>query len=167
MKLVDLSKKTIKNLQDAGEKGINNIELAEKLQMPRRRVYDIIATLRAAGLVELKRDKGGTRLFWATIPSIDSVTAPEEVPKELEKLKKRIADLEHENEDLKEKIKRIRDEKSKTSIEKTSEKKKFDSNGVIIRADKSLKIAEVVSSGIEVTIKATGKGIIVEPFSED
>ncbi len=166
MKLVDLSKKTIKYLQDAGEKGINNIELAEKMQMPRRRVYDIIATLRAAGLVDLKREKGGTRLFWSTIPSIESAV-PEEAPKDLEKLNKKITELEHENDDLKEKIKRIRDEKSKTSIEKTSEKKKFDSSGVIIRADKSLKIAEVVSSGIEVTIKATGKGIIVEPFSED
>ena len=167
MKLVELAKKATDILQDAGEKGINNIELAEKLQMPRRRVYDIIAILRATGLVESKREKGGTRVFWASIPSIETPSAPPDKTKDTEKLESDNAKLKDENKELKEKIKRLREDLSKGGVKKTSAKQMFDSEGIIIRAAKSLKITEVLSSGIEVTIKASGKGLIVEPISED
>ena len=167
MKLVELAKLATKHLQDAGEKGINNIELAEKLQMPRRRVYDIIAILQAAGLVEVKREKGGTRLFWVSIASIKSAAEPSDNIQVSEKYKSEITELKAENDELKEKIKRLRENVSKGDIQKVSEKKMFESSGIIVRAAKTLKISEVLSSGIEVTIKATGKGLIVEPFSED
>ncbi len=36
MKLVDLAKKAISLLQEAADKGYNNIDLAQKLHMPRR-----------------------------------------------------------------------------------------------------------------------------------
>ena len=167
MKLVELAKKAVKILQDAGEKGINNIELAEKLQMPRRRVYDIIAILRSTDLIEFKREKGGTRVFWSTIPNIESAPVPSDNSKELEKQKVEIKKLEAENTDLKEKIKRLREDQSKEGPKKTSQKHQFDASEVAIRAAKSLKITEVVSSGIEVIIKASGKGIVVEPTSKD
>ncbi|MHA1649256.1 MAG: hypothetical protein ACTSYB_03600 [Candidatus Helarchaeota archaeon] len=167
MKLVNLAKKAIKFLQDAGEKGINNIELAEKLQMPRRRVYDIIAILRAAGLVESRREKGGTHVFWVSLPSIESSTVSSDATKISEKLQSQLSKLKEENNELKDKIKRLQEDLSKSGVEKVSKKQKFDSTGVVIRADKSLKITEVLNSGIEVTVKANGKGIIVEPISED
>ncbi|MFX1294311.1 MAG: hypothetical protein ACFFD2_05560 [Promethearchaeota archaeon] len=167
MKLVDLAKKTTNLLQEAGEKGINNIELAEKLKMPRRRVYDIIAILRAVGLVESKREKGGTRIFWVNIPTITSSTAAPAEIKASEKFKAEIASLKDENSDLKDKIKRLRNDIRESGVEKTLERRMFDSSGIVVRAAKSLKITEVVSSGIEVTIKANGKGILVEPSSED
>jgi len=167
MKLVDLSKKAVTILKEAGEKGINNIELAEKLQMPRRRVYDIIAILRAADLVESKREKGGTRIFWKTIPSIELSIAPVNDTKTLEKQKVEVSKLEKENNELKEKIKRLREDLSKGDTKKTSGKQLFEVPEVAIRAAKSLKITEVVSAGIEVIIKVNGKGIVVEPIFKD
>ncbi|NVM53517.1 MAG: hypothetical protein HWN66_07410 [Candidatus Helarchaeota archaeon] len=167
MKLVELAKRATKILQETGEKGINNIELAEKLQVPRRRIYDIIAIFRAVGLVEAKREKGGTRLMWSTISTIESAAAPASDTKSDEKLKAAKTKLEKENDELKEKIKRLREDSSKSEPKKISEKKLFNSTKVAIRAAKSLKITEVISSGIEVIIKASGKGIIVEPGSED
>ncbi len=164
---MDLAKLATKYLKDAGDKGINNIELAEKLQMPRRRVYDIIAILRAAGLVESKREKGGTRVFWASVPTIESTAGLPSDVKTSEKLQEEIAKIKGENNELKEKIKRLQVGIPKGDIEKTSGKKFFDSTRVVIRADKSLKITEVVNSGIEVIVKANGKGIIVEPSSEN
>ena len=167
MKLVELAKQATNLLQDAGEKGVINIELAEKLQMPRRRVYDIIAILKAAGLVESKREKGGTRIFWISIPSIEAAAPTPVDTKATDKLKSEVTSLKEENSDLKEKVKQLQKDLSKGGVEKISGKKLFDSSGIVIRADKSLKITEVVSSGIEVTIKASGKGIIIEPISED
>ncbi|MDD1776553.1 MAG: E2F family transcription factor [Candidatus Helarchaeota archaeon] len=167
MKLTDLSKKAINYLKDAGDKGINNIELAESLQMPRRRVYDVIAILKAAGLVESRREKGGTRVLWACTPAAESVNVSSNGTKELDKLKSENSKLIDENESLKEKIKRIREDTSKEEPKRTSEKKVFDTAGIIVRAAKSLKINEVVSSGIQLVIKASGKGIIIEPISED
>lgn len=163
MKLVDLSKKAVNILKDAAEKGINNVELAEKLQMPRRRVYDIIAILRAADLVESKREKGGTRVFWSTIPSIEPSPTPTVDTKALEKQKAENTKLEKENLELKDKIKHLREDLSKGSPKKIADKHLFETPEVAIRAAKSLKITEVINAGIEVIIKANGKGIIVEP----
>ena len=167
MKLVDLSKKAVTILKEAGEKGINNIEPAEKLQMPRRRVYDIIAILRATELVESKREKGGTRIFWKTIPSIELSTAPVNDTKALEKQKAEVSKLEKENNELKGKIKRLRADLSKGGTKKTSEKQFFEVPEVAIRAAKALKITEVTQSVIEVIIKVNGNGIVVEPISKD
>ena len=167
MKLFDISEKAIKLLQESGEKGLNNIELAEKLQIARRRVYDIVTILKSADLLESKREKGGTRIFWKSIPSIDSVSQASADDKASKKMESELSKLREENSDLKEKIKKIRADLSKGGVEKTSKKALFETDTLIIRADKSLKITEVVSSGIEVTIKASGKGIIVEPHSKE
>ncbi|TFG04815.1 MAG: hypothetical protein EU536_03720 [Promethearchaeota archaeon] len=165
MKLVDLSRKAVSLLKDAGEKGINKIELAEKLKVPRRRVYDIIAILRSTELIEYKREKGGTTIFWKSIPSIESLSVPVDPSANIEQQKSEISKLERENADLKDKIKRMREDLAKGTSEKTTKKQQFDTSEIAVRAAKSLKISEVVSSGIEVIIKANGKGIIVEPKS--
>ncbi len=167
MKLVDLAKRAITILKEAGEKGINNIELAEKLQMTRRRVYDIIAILRATELIESKREKGGTRIFWKTLPTIETMTSPKNDTKAQEKHQAEITKLEKEKSELKEKIKRIREDISKGSPKKTSDKQLFEATSIAVRAAKSLKITEVVNAGIEVLIKVNGEGILVEPVSED
>jgi uncharacterized protein YlxW (UPF0749 family) len=135
--------------------------------MPRRRVYDIIAILRATGLVESKREKGGTRISWKSIPAIEPSAPPADESKVSDKLKDKITKLDAENNELKEKIKHLQKDISKSGAEKTSGKKLFESSGILVRADKSLKITEVVTSGIEISIKANGKGIIVEPMSDN
>ncbi|MFX1519299.1 MAG: hypothetical protein ACFFCD_05215 [Promethearchaeota archaeon] len=74
MKLFELAKQTIEILKSAGEEGIINLELAKELDMPRRRIYDIIAILKAAELIKTTREKNGTKVAWidpsSNIPEI-------------------------------------------------------------------------------------------------
>ncbi len=64
LKLFELAKHAIEILKSAGEEGIINLELAKELEMPRRRIYDIIAILKAAELVKTTREKHGTKVSW-------------------------------------------------------------------------------------------------------
>ena len=71
MKLLECTKKAINFLKEAGETGYNNFELVEKTKMKRRRVYDIIAILKAAGLIEAKRGRKGTRIIWRELSELN------------------------------------------------------------------------------------------------
>ena len=64
MKLEEMASKAINVLKGVGTKGINNAELARTLEVPKRRVYDVVAILKAAELISTTRDKYGTRLYW-------------------------------------------------------------------------------------------------------
>ncbi|MEM2145291.1 MAG: helix-turn-helix domain-containing protein [Candidatus Jordarchaeaceae archaeon] len=61
MKLEEAARKAIELLKEAGENGINNVELAQKLKVPKRRVYDIVNPLKPAGLIEVRKEKGKTK----------------------------------------------------------------------------------------------------------
>ena len=64
LKLEHLTSDLIDLVKISGSQGIINTELAEELNAPMRRVYDVIITLRAAGLLRAKRERQGTRVFW-------------------------------------------------------------------------------------------------------
>ncbi|MFW9767736.1 MAG: hypothetical protein ACFFEM_02865, partial [Candidatus Thorarchaeota archaeon] len=64
MKLVDLARESVKVLQERGEEGIRSDILAETLDTPKRRVYDIIAVLKALGQVTTTRKFDGTIVTW-------------------------------------------------------------------------------------------------------
>jgi sugar-specific transcriptional regulator TrmB len=64
LKLFELAKHAIELIKSAGDKGYLNLELAKELDMPRRRIYDIIAILKAAKLVKTIREKKGTIVTW-------------------------------------------------------------------------------------------------------
>ncbi|MFX1465708.1 MAG: hypothetical protein ACFFA5_04480 [Promethearchaeota archaeon] len=64
MKLFELAKHAIEIIKSAGEEGIINLDLAKELDMARRRIYDIIAILKAAKLVKTTREKKGTMVTW-------------------------------------------------------------------------------------------------------
>ena len=51
MKLVEIAHCAVDILKEVGSKGILNVHLAETLDTPMRRVYDIIAILSASGLL--------------------------------------------------------------------------------------------------------------------
>jgi len=78
LKLFELAKHAIELIKSAGEEGIINLELAKELEMPRRRIYDIIAILKAAKLVKTTREKKGTMVTWigssSIIPNIASLS---------------------------------------------------------------------------------------------
>jgi predicted transcriptional regulator len=64
MKLKDIASKAITIIKERGTEGVNNAELAEIINTPKRRVYDVIAILRAANLITTERSGAGTRIYW-------------------------------------------------------------------------------------------------------
>ncbi|MFV2013812.1 MAG: hypothetical protein ACC656_00145 [Candidatus Heimdallarchaeota archaeon] len=64
MKLEQMASKAIELIKKSGEKGITNASLAISLKVPKRRIYDVVAILKAAQLISTFRNKEGTRLFW-------------------------------------------------------------------------------------------------------
>lgn len=64
MKLEKIAKKAIEIIQEAGEEGVGTAELAEELQVPKRRIYDVKAIMKAANLIHTSRDRTGTTLTW-------------------------------------------------------------------------------------------------------
>jgi len=73
MKLKEIAQEAIKLLKEAGNDGINNAELAATIGTPKRRVYDVIAILKAADLIRTERSGAGTHLYWVSTenPSSD------------------------------------------------------------------------------------------------
>jgi hypothetical protein len=76
LKLFELAKQAIDILKSAGGEGLINLELAKELDMPRRRIYDIIAILKAAELVSTTREKNGTKVTWIDPSSNISESVP-------------------------------------------------------------------------------------------
>jgi NMD protein affecting ribosome stability and mRNA decay len=64
VKLEKLACEAIELLKKSGENGITNARLAISLKVPKRRIYDVVAILKAAQLITTFRNKEGTRLFW-------------------------------------------------------------------------------------------------------
>ncbi|TFF89331.1 MAG: hypothetical protein EU549_01010 [Promethearchaeota archaeon] len=167
MKLIEIAKNSIKHLKNAGEKGINNIELAKTLNIPRRRIYDIIAILKAMDVINTQREKGGTRLIWkgnsvyyageSSSGSGNGLTV--KLNEEIRERKK----LEKENEILKSKIEELK-ETSEDFSEGEAKATKFPNKRIIIRSKSpSKKIKRVQSSKYKVFIEVDSPGLIVEP----
>ena len=64
MKLNEIASKSIEILKSRGLAGISNVELAELIGTTKRRVYDVIAILKAAELINSERASHGTHLIW-------------------------------------------------------------------------------------------------------
>ncbi len=64
MKLKEIAAHAIEIIKQRGTEGINNAELAKIVGTPKRRVYDVIAILKAANLITTERDGAGTRIYW-------------------------------------------------------------------------------------------------------
>ncbi|MCY3410036.1 MAG: hypothetical protein INQ03_00225 [Candidatus Heimdallarchaeota archaeon] len=72
MKLEEIARKSIDIIKEKGSDGVTTSYLAEVLQVPKRRVYDVKAIMKAAGLINTHRDRNGTRLYWNQINDSDS-----------------------------------------------------------------------------------------------
>ncbi len=64
MKLKEIAQEAIRLLKEKGKDGMNNAELARIIGTPKRRVYDVIAILKAADLIRTERSGAGTHLYW-------------------------------------------------------------------------------------------------------
>ena len=67
MKLEEIAKKSIEIIKERGGDGLTTVELARSLNVPKRRVYDVKAVMKAANLITTTRDRDGIKIFWNVI----------------------------------------------------------------------------------------------------
>lgn len=163
MKLYEIAAQAIKILQEAGPEGIHSNELIKRLGIPRRRIYDIIAVFKAANLIRVVREKGGSRLYW--------IEALPEPSKKMAQLEEMVRQLMKENEELKEKYEALLQQVETEKIAKgkqivqeiQTEKIKLPVRKVEIRAEVPHRITRVYSTGIGAIVESDGEGLIIIP----
>lgn len=165
LKLVNLAEESVRVLKESGEAGIRSDILAERLKTPKRRVYDIIAVLKALGQVSTTRKFDGTIVKW-----IDN--AKEFVPREtyailkthLEQESTERKNLQVQVAELKElvRISKIKLRRETAAVE-ISDKTEFNTTQLRVRALSSNGIKSVKHSGVEVRIETHEAGMIVDP----
>ncbi len=162
---MDLARDTIKLLKESGEDGIRSDVIAERLDTPKRRVYDVIAVLKAMGLVKTTRRFDGTTITW-----IDKMK--DFVPRaEYETLKATLDDVIDTRNDLQVQVAELKEQiriaKSKlrrdSQIVEASTKTEFNSTMLTIRALSSRGFKSVRDSGLEVVIETHEPGMTVDP----
>jgi len=158
--LRDMARKAIEILQKAGEEGCLVLELAYKLGVSRRRIYDIVAVLKAADLIATKREKRGTRIIWKTeLHYIKEKNMLLEIVKKERTLRKSI---ERKLLELREKKTWAREEeKREKDLIEIPELVKFNVSKLRIRSDGGY--LKVSNKGIEAIVESTYPSIIVEP----
>jgi len=154
VKLEEAARKAIELLRVAGERGIDNIELAQKLKVPKRRIYDIVNPLKPLGLIAVKKEKGKTKIYWLgereALLKPGRREKPEEVSLRIETVK------------LKE-----RDEITEmVSAEPREEGIKFNCSVLKISCDNPSKSCRVYHDGFEVVVETDGEGLVVKPESQ-
>ena len=165
MKLVNLAEESVRVLKESGEVGIRSDILAERLNTPKRRVYDIIAVLKALGQVDTTRKFDGTVVKW-----IDS--ARDFVPRETHATLKTQLDLESsERKNLQVQVAELKEQvriskiklRRETLAVEISDKTEFNTTQLRVRALSSNGIKSVKHSGVEVRIETHEGGMIVDP----
>ncbi|RDE13863.1 MAG: hypothetical protein C4K48_07570 [Candidatus Thorarchaeota archaeon] len=165
LKLVELALESVRILKDAGEAGIKSDILAQRLNTPKRRVYDVIAVLKALGQVDTSRKFDGTTIVW-----IDH--SKDFIPKQNhEELRVRLNQESEERKqfqvqvaELKEQL-RITKSKLRRDVQaiEMANKTEFLTTQLRVRALSSNGIKKVEHSGIEVLIETHESGMVVDP----
>jgi len=169
VKLVDLARECIRVIKDSGDEGIRSDILAQRIGVPKRRVYDVIAVLRALEMVRTRRRMDGTTVYW-----IDK--SAEYVPRsdydELLRLSDRMTaernELQVQVAELKEQVRTIRARlRHDASTSVTSERTQFDTTMLTIRPLSKKGFKRVRNSGVEVVIETEQPGMIVDPVPHE
>lgn len=165
MKLVELARESVKILKEHGEEGIKSDVLAMQLDTPKRRVYDVIAVLKALGQVRTHRKFDGTTIAWID-RSKDFVDKRsfDEVRSELIHESDSRKELQVQLAELKEQL-RITRAKIRRDIQpvELANKTEFNTTQLRVRALSSNGIKKVEHSSIEVVIETHEAGIVVDP----
>lgn len=165
MKLVDLAEESVRILQECGEDGIKSDTLAERLDTPKRRVYDVIAVLKALGHVNTSRKFDGTTITW-----IDR--SKEYVPKQMhDDLRINLTQESEERKELQVQVAELKEQLriTRTKLRRdvqaveTADKTEFNTTQLRVRALSSTGIKRVKHTGIEVLIITNEPGIVVDP----
>ncbi|MFX1486713.1 MAG: hypothetical protein ACFFBS_06445, partial [Promethearchaeota archaeon] len=142
MKLSEITTTAVNLLKEAKEEGLNNIRLAQLLDMPRRRVYDIIAVLRAANLISTRREKGGTRVVWSDYDREDMKNRIDRLSNQLETRNQDNQNLLSKINELRRKIERLREGLGEEE-ETTDDQVKFEASSLKISVGGATKIKRV------------------------
>ncbi|MGY5876353.1 MAG: hypothetical protein RTU30_11460 [Candidatus Thorarchaeota archaeon] len=168
MKLVRLAGNAVRLLQERGDQGIRSDELAELLGSPKRRVYDIIAVLKALGHVGTTRRYDGTTVVW-----IDQLK--DYIPKrEHLEMKTTLAEASQSRKELQVEVVELREQLriAKTKLRKdvraveTIGKAEFNTCQIKIRPLSINSTMRVMDSGMEVVIETSEPGMIVDPTED-
>jgi hypothetical protein len=165
LKLVDLAKTALRILQEHGEEGIRSDLLAEQLDTPKRRIYDVIAVLRALGQVSTKRRFDGTTITWIDQSrNLVSKAQYDEVVAKFEEADRERIDLQLQLVQLKEQL-RIAKTKLRRDVKavEAADRTEFNTTQLRVRALSHAGIKKVSQSGIDVVIEAHESGIVVDP----
>ncbi|MCK4567045.1 MAG: hypothetical protein KAU48_07025 [Candidatus Thorarchaeota archaeon] len=165
LKLVDLAQESVRILQECGEDGIKSDLLAEKLETPKRRVYDVIAVLKALGQVETNRKFDGTTITWID-RSKDFVAknVHDELRIQLLEESDGRKNFQVQVAELKEQLRTTRSKlrRDVQAVEMVN-KSEFNTTQLRVRALSSSGIKRVKHDGIEVLIITNESGIVVDP----
>jgi hypothetical protein len=165
LKLVELALESVRILKEAGEEGIKSDVLAQRLSTPKRRVYDVIAVLKALGQVDTSRKFDGTTIVWVD-HSKDFVSkqSHEELKVRLSQESEERKEFQVQVAELKEQLRITRSKlrRDVQSIEMVN-KTEFLTTQLRVRALSSNGIKSVRNSGIEVLIETHESGMIVDP----
>ena len=165
LKLVDLALESVRILQECGEDGIKSDTLAERLDTPKRRVYDVIAVLKALGQVDTSRKFDGTTITWID-RSKDFVAKKQhdEMRIQFSQESDERKDLQVQVAELKEQL-RITRSKLRRDIQavEMENKTEFNTTQLRVRALSSNGIKRVKHDGIEVVIFTNEAGMVVDP----
>ena len=165
LKLVELARKSVSILKEAGPEGIRSDELAEMLGVPKRRVYDVVAVLRALSQVATNRRFNGTTVVWVDrlrnyVPKAEL----EDIKIQLEQERAERKDLQTQLAETKEHLRRTKS-KLRLDVQPTisAEKTEFSTTQLRVRSLSSKGFKRVADSGLEVIIETYESGMIVDP----
>ncbi|MFW9908083.1 MAG: hypothetical protein ACFFEF_05870 [Candidatus Thorarchaeota archaeon] len=165
MKLVELARKSLSILKEIGEEGIRSDELADVLRVPKRRVYDVVAVLKALDHVDTKRRFNGTTVTWVD-------RSKEFVPKkEYDILKSRLEDESSARREIQTQLAEVKEQlritRSKLRLDvqavECAKKTEFNTTYLRIRALSGRGFKRVADSGHEAIVETYEPGLIVDP----
>ncbi len=152
-------------LKESNEEGIRSDQLAETLGVPKRRVYDVIAILRALNQVTTKRRFNGTTVTWIDkTKDFVAVTEYEDIKQQFAEEKASRKTLQIQLAETKEQL-RVAKSKIRTDTQavEASGKTEFDTRTLTVRATSSRGFKKVADSGVEVVIETHESGMVVDP----
>ncbi|NWF96716.1 MAG: hypothetical protein HXY34_11300 [Candidatus Thorarchaeota archaeon] len=165
MKLVELAQESLRLLKESGAEGLRSDDLARMLMTPKRRVYDVVAVLRALGLVTTRRRFNGTTITWVD-------RSKEFVPRaEHERLKNEVQALDADRKALQIQVVELKEElrqaRARVAYEarpvQSVTRTEFSTTQLRVRCHTPGGFKRVTNSGMEVLLETSEPGMSVDP----
>ncbi len=165
VKLVELAIESIRLLKESGSEGVRSDILADMLNAPKRRVYDVIAILKALDLVATKRRFDGTTVTWIDRTKDYKPKADyDDLKLQLDAEHNQRRELQVQVVELKEQVRMTRSKlRRELQTVETLTRAEFNTTHLTVRALSSNGFKKVKDSGMEVLIETHEPGMTVDP----